>query len=659
MSKGTGGGDGGGSASVGNRRSKGMSRGNRSAPSHLQDDLDRSVAFGRDATGGSNGHEEGSEWWFERKETQQQCEWPSPAAAVGFDGDTAVHRNTAALGSMVGNVADGADGREKRDTLLNNSRHCRVGAPRSGFHDDFEIIKGDRRRSEWTSSQNNSGMFGGAHAANMLGERSYRTDARESGGDRIGRIDLPMRPFSPEANVDLRENAGTCDKNLLVGVKASEERTHGNYHQSERDSWQQPQFDPWKQSGKWPRSYHDAATSVDVSVASSSGTPEDLNDKVSASPSVAAAITVVGGSGRFPAPTGANFEWSHEADFQRYSGHPWQHVAPTSRDVGGVNIEALGLPSESVVDGNNTRVPVRETQMAAAKAVAKAPPGRSAEDLEREEQLWKRLQMPRKSKPQLPLQPQPPPPPPPPPPPLPPPPPPPLPPPQWLPPQPLLHPPQLLQPPQTLQPPQPLLQLPLQLPPQPPLPKPTPLQPSQPPPPLPPLQSTPLRAYEPPQPQPPDHQAASMGAQPLVVASLNTPVHDAGVDTAAADRFVYSNKDSALSSTRAVEAATRKVSEQTTGEHDAQRKRAARRNWRSASQNFALVLVGAANLPRKVCSKVAKVPGAIWVDRHELAVPSSLPLEVKATLAKVLAERMLPCGSCGQSESGRGEFPVH
>ena len=87
-----------------------------------------------------------------------------------------------------------------------------------------------------------------------------------------------------------------------------------------------------------------------------------------------------------------------------------------------------------------------------------------------------------------------------------------------------------------------------------------------------------------------------------------------------------------------------------------QKRRSALRNWRSASYNYALVLVGAARLPRKTLAAAAKMPGAVWVDRHELGEPCSLPLEVKTVLAKSLAAQMPSCASCDDNEAGRGKF---
>ena len=88
---------------------------------------------------------------------------------------------------------------------------------------------------------------------------------------------------------------------------------------------------------------------------------------------------------------------------------------------------------------------------------------------------------------------------------------------------------------------------------------------------------------------------------------------------------------------------------------NAEKKRTALRNWRSASHDHALVLVGAARLPRKVLAKTMKMPGACWVDRHELGQLCSLPLEVKPALAKSLAAQLPPCASCDDNEEGRGE----
>lgn len=86
-----------------------------------------------------------------------------------------------------------------------------------------------------------------------------------------------------------------------------------------------------------------------------------------------------------------------------------------------------------------------------------------------------------------------------------------------------------------------------------------------------------------------------------------------------------------------------------------QKQRSALRNWRSAAYDHALVLVGAARLPRKILAEAAKMPGAVWVDRHELGEPCSLPLEVKSVMAKSLAAQMPTCASCDDNESGRGE----
>lgn len=92
------------------------------------------------------------------------------------------------------------------------------------------------------------------------------------------------------------------------------------------------------------------------------------------------------------------------------------------------------------------------------------------------------------------------------------------------------------------------------------------------------------------------------------------------------------------------------------GELDAKRKRAALRNWRSAAYDHALVLCNAAQLPRKACAEAAKMPGARWVDRHELVEPYSLPLEVKPVLAKCLAAQMPSCASCDENDTGFGEL---
>lgn len=90
-----------------------------------------------------------------------------------------------------------------------------------------------------------------------------------------------------------------------------------------------------------------------------------------------------------------------------------------------------------------------------------------------------------------------------------------------------------------------------------------------------------------------------------------------------------------------------------------QKQRSALRNWRSAPYNYALVLVGAALLPRKALAGASKLPGAVWVDRHELGEPCSLPLEVKPVLAKSLAAQAPTCASCDDNEAGRGESQVY
>ncbi|CAM9426981.1 unnamed protein product, partial [Choristocarpus tenellus] len=88
-------------------------------------------------------------------------------------------------------------------------------------------------------------------------------------------------------------------------------------------------------------------------------------------------------------------------------------------------------------------------------------------------------------------------------------------------------------------------------------------------------------------------------------------------------------------------------------EEDAERQRALRAT-KSIQHDFVLVLVGAAvaNLEPKKLAKIVGMEGARWVSRYELSEPSSLPLEVRPELAKLLVERLPCCTTVEDIESG-------
>lgn len=90
-------------------------------------------------------------------------------------------------------------------------------------------------------------------------------------------------------------------------------------------------------------------------------------------------------------------------------------------------------------------------------------------------------------------------------------------------------------------------------------------------------------------------------------------------------------------------------------EESAEKKLRALRKWRSASYEYAIVLFGAAQLPRKAAAKVGKMPGASWVLPQELGKPCSLPMEVRLALAECLHGPVSSCESPDDNEMGRGE----
>lgn len=678
-------------------------RANNSSLSQRQDMLDRHAVDDRDPMSGVHGHQDGSRWWVKRGDTaQRQEEWSYAGSAGDSDYDAAVADNSVASGAAIGGSEDDVEEDGVSQSLPSagwgSSRQLREQMAR--FHDDYHqkvVVQSDWRWSERSSGLHNGQVVEADHSAVWLGNVDNGADGR-SGDGGSGAMSLANSPisFPSESSFDRKEHSGArgheYDQHFVDGVGSR--RAFGVHQPREGTSTinQEQNPEPWKQGEDWPGNYHAAAVAADVH---SAGHPRAAGDSIDAR-----SVSTIGArdSASYPGSTGESF---------KRGSKNMPRVAPSLQVTTETSDQASTLPAgKSSVQGRTG-----QGHVPAAKSISL----KSAEDREREEQLWARLQNPRQTKPPSPQPPSLPPPPPPPP----------------LSPQPTNHPP---------------------------------------------LQENSAKVQEtvgiakvpdatsaaPPvanrgsfgtkdeilatcteirenmnidrvSPNIPVHDVAS-AAPPvadrgcfrskgddstkskevretvdIVEVSPNVPMHDTafpippvadrgslgtkgdvsakssevretvdmadvsqnihvhGVASAAplvAERGSLGTKgdepESTITATGTTSAATatatRRVSGRSGGDQDAQRKRAALRKWRSASHDHALVLVGAANLPRKVCTKVGKMPGAVWVDRHELSDPCSLPLEVKAVLAKVLAERMAPCGSCYQNENGRGEY---
>ncbi|CAM9887099.1 unnamed protein product, partial [Hapterophycus canaliculatus] len=147
--------------------------------------------------------------------------------------------------------------------------------------------------------------------------------------------------------------------------------------------------------------------------------------------------------------------------------------------------------------------------------------------------------------------------------------------------------------------------------------------------------------------------APGSGPDPHPPRTLDSPTSSAAISAPGADSPV---PDTSPIPDSGASAADRSIDQRSASVEALQKQRLALRNWRSASYNHALVLLGAARLPRKALAEATKIPGAVWVDRHELVEPSGLPLQVKSVLARALAAQTPACGSCDDNETGRGEF---
>lgn len=680
-------------------------RANKSNLSQRQDMLGRHAVDDRDPTSGVRGHQEDSRWWVKRGDTaQRQEEWSYAGSAGDSDYAAAVADNAVVSGAAIGGSEDDVEEDGVPSAGWDGSRQLRekIGRFHHGYHQEG-VVEGDWRWSERSNGLHNGEVVKVDHSAIPLGNVDHGADGRsgDGGSGAMNSVNLPMS-FSSESSFDWKEQSDARghehDQRFVNGVGS---RRAFDVHQPREGMGtinQELKPEPWKQGEDWPGNYHAAAMAADVH---SAARPRAAGDSIDAQ-----SVSTISArdSASYPGSTGEIFNRGSKN---------MPRMASTVQVTGKTSDQASTLPAgKSSVQGRTG-----QGHVAAAKSISL----KSAEDREREEQLWARLQNPRQTKPPSPQPPS-------------------LPPPPPFSPQPTNHPPlqdNFAEVQETMG----IAEVSLSVA--------VPDAASAYPPVanrgsfgtkgnvseiytgirenmnidevFPNIPAHGVASAVPPvadrgyfcsmgdasakhtqvretvdivevSPNVPMYDAASLippvvdrgslgtkgdvsakssevrEAVDMADVSRNIPVHNiASASPPVADRGSLDTKgdepESKITTTgttsavivTATASATRRVSGRSGSDQDAQRKRAALRKWRSASHEIALVLVGAANLPRKVCTKVGKMPGAVWVDRHELSDPCSLPLEVKAVLAKVLAERMAPCGSCDQNENGRGE----